>query len=241
MKAEVTEQDYELLSRYLDGELDDAQARELRQRLLAEQDLRAVFERMKAVDGRLRDALDVAGADAVPVHVRQMVENAATRANPRGKRLGWGLGVAASVLFAAGVLMNVDQQGTPAGGGAQFAAQDALVAPVLERAPSRGEGWETLPDGSQVRALLSFPGVDGNWCREYLLAQDGREWRGVACRDSGDWVTAVLAVEKHAGVDGYRPAGATTPDQVASFIDSRAADIPLSREQEAALIGSGWE
>jgi hypothetical protein len=239
MKAELTEQDYELLSQYLDGELDDGQARELRERLLAEQDLRAVHERMRTLDSRLQDALDVAGAGTVPVHVREMLQRAATHGNPGRTRLGWGLAVAASVLFAAGVVINVGQQGA---GGAQYAAQDALVAPVLERSPSRGDGWETLPDGSQVRALLSFPSVDGNWCREYLLAQGDGEWRGVACRASpGQWVTAVLAAEEHGGAGGYRPAGAVTADQVASYIDGRAADIPLSREQEAALIARNWE
>lgn len=236
MNNEVTEQDYELLSQYLDGELGTGQARALSARLLAEPSLRAEYEQMKAVDERLRGAFQVAGADAVPAHVRERVKAAPTRGRKRAA--GWGFGVAASVLFAAGVVLNADRQGES---GPQFAAQDALVAPVLERAPSRGEGWEVLPDGSQVRPLLSFSGLDGDWCREYLLAQDGREWRGVACRASGQWVTAVLATEEHAGAGGYRPAGAMTADAVAAFIDDRAADIPLSREQEAALIARGWE
>lgn len=234
MNEKVSEQDFELLSQLLDGELEPEQAREVSARLLAEPALRKVYERMKSSDSRLRAAFDAAGADAVPAQVAQMVQTAATRDR---KRLGWSLGVAASVLFAAGVVINTDQPGE---GVPQFAAQDALVAPVLERAPSRGDGWETLPDGSQVRPLLSFSGLEGDWCREYLLAHEGQEWRGVACRASGQWVTAVLAAEAHTGEGGYRPAGAATPGEVAAFIDRSAADIPLSREQEAALIARGW-
>ncbi len=236
MNDKVTEQDFELLSRHLDGELGAEQAREVNARLLAEPALRSVYERMKSADGRLRAAFEGAGAEAVPAHVTEMVQNAATRDR---KRLGWGLGVAASVLFAAGVVINSGQPGENA---PQYAAQDAPVAPVLERAPSRGEGWDVLDDGSQLRPLLSFSGLDGEWCREYLLAHEGQEWRGVACRTTdGQWVTAVLAAEQLTGAGGYRPAGAATPEEVAAYIDNRAADIPLSRAQEAALIAHGWQ
>jgi len=240
MKIEVTEKDYELLSGYLDGELDAGQLQALRARLLSEPPLRAACERLAAVDKRLRDAFDVPGADSVPAHITQMVQTAPTRGRGVNKRVGWGLGVAASVLVAAGVMFNAHRQDQA---GAEFAAQDALLAPVLERALSRGEGWELLPDGARVRPLLSFPSVEGGWCREFLLAQRGREWRGVACRAAaGQWETAVLAPEQ-AGASGlaYRPAGAVSSDQVEIFVDSRAADIPLSREQEAALIARGWE
>jgi len=239
MNSDLTEKDYEMVSGYLDGELDGEQARALRARLLSEPRLRAASERLAAVDKRLQDAFDVPGADSVPAHITQMVQAAGTRGRYSKRRLGWGLGVAASVLFAAGVVLNADRQDRA---GSQFAAQDVLVAPVLERALSRGEGWEQLPDGTRVRALLSFSSTEGSWCREYLLAQPGGEWRGVACRVAGQWQTAVLAPEQAIVSErAYRPAGAASPDQVVSFVDEHAADIPLGREQEAALIARGWE
>jgi len=242
MKTELTEQDCELLSRYLDGELGAEENQALRSRLLSEPPLRAAYERFKAVDNRLRDAFDVPGADTVPAHVTQMVRTARTRGREGSPtaRAGWGLGVAVAVLAAAGVMVNSLRQENQ--GGAQFTAQDALVAPVLERALSRGEGWEVLPDGTRVRPLLSFPSVEGSWCREYLLGQEDREWRGVACRSAGHWETAVLAAEQPvAAEEGYRPAGAVSPDEVVSFIDSYSADIPLSGEEEAEKISRGWE
>lgn len=242
MTIELTDKDYELLSRYLDGELGAEEVQALQARLLSEPPVRAAYERLKAVDNRLRSAFDVPGVDSVPAHITQMVETARTRGRRGGsqtRRAGWGLGVAATVLVAAGVIVNSGRQGP---GGAQFAAQDALVAPVLERSLSRGEGWEALPDGARVRPLLSIPSVEGGWCREYLLARGDREWRGVACRSGGIWQTAVLAEEQTtAAGKAYRPAGALSPDQVVSFIDSHSADIPLSREQEAELIARGWE
>ncbi|NQX87635.1 MAG: hypothetical protein HRT77_03125 [Halioglobus sp.] len=239
MKAELSDKDYEQLSQYLDGELDDAQVRELSARLLSEQDLRAVYERMKGLQNRLQEA--VSGADTVPLQLRQSVERAATRQHRGRQRTGWGVAVAASVLLAAGVLMTVDRVEQP-DDGMRLVVRDRLLTPALERQPSRGNGWETLTDGSQLRVVLSFPSVDGSWCREYLLAQENVEWRGVACREeAGRWVTAVRVAGEHRAVDGYRPAGVATPDEVATYINRQAADIPLSREQEAALIARDWQ
>jgi hypothetical protein len=241
MKIELTEQDCELLSRYLDGELGAEESQALRARLLSEPSLRAAYERFRAVDARLREAFDAPGADTVPANVTQMVRAARTRGHEGGPtgRTGWGLGVAVAVLVVAGVVVNYLRQDQD---GAQFMAQDALVAPVLERTLSRGEGWEVLPDGTRVRPLLSFPSVEGSWCREYLLGREDREWRGVACRSAGHWETAVLAAEQPAAAEqAYRPAGAVSPDEVVSFIDTYSADIPLSGEQEAEKISRGWE
>jgi hypothetical protein len=245
MKTELTEQDYELLSQYLDGELPAAQAQQLRERLLAEPSLRAGFERIKTVNDHLTGAFGVSGVDAVPAHVVQMLQHPKSHED-KGfyqRRVGWGLAVAASVLAAAGLLLNPGQNDQRGDELAQTGRHDALLSPVLEQSLSRGDGWIFLVDGTSIRPLLSFPSVEGGWCREYLLTDAGSEWRGVACRSAGQWVTAVLAaVESSGTIDQYyRPAGATTPDQVTAFIDSKSANIPLSQEQETELIARGWQ
>ena len=208
MKAKVTEQDYELLSQYLDGELADGQARELRERLLSRagpaRRVRAHESGGRASEKCLQLGRCRRGARH---HQADGGEGGATRENAGGKRLGWGLGVAASVLFAAGVVMNADPGRTDRG--------CTVCSPGC---PGNARSWRahlpvgrvgrSLPDGSQVRALLSFPSVDGGWCREYLLAQEGSEWRGVACREaSGQWVTAVLAAEEHTARGRLSPGG----------------------------------
>lgn len=245
MITELTEQDYELLSQYLDGELPAAQVQELRARLLAEPPLRAGFERIKTVNDHVTGAFKVSGVDTVPAHVVQRLQHATSREDKGAyqRRVGWGLAVAASVLAAAGLLLNSGQNNQSGDYIAQAGRHDALLSPVLEQSLSRGEGWIFLADGTSIRPLLSFPSVEGGWCREYLLTDAGSEWRGVACRSAGQWVTAVLAtVESSGTIDQYyRPAGATTSDQVSAFIDSRSADIPVSKEQEAELIARGWQ
>lgn len=244
MKTELTEQDYELLSQYLDGELPPVQAQELRERLLAEPSLRAVFARLEAVNDQVTGAFAVSGVDAVPAHIVQMVQNSKTHGN-KGfyqSHVGWGLAVAATVVAVAGLLLSAGQHEQAGDYMAQAARRDALLSPVLEQSRSRGEGWISLADGTSIRPLLSFPSVEGGWCREFLLTDASSESHGVACRSAGRWVTEVLAAEVSPGAsDQYRPAGAPASDQVTAFIDSRSADIPLSQEREAELIARGWQ
>jgi hypothetical protein len=245
MKTELTEQDYELLSQYLDGELPSLQAQELRERLLAEPSLRSVFERIKTVNDRITGAFDVSGIDTVPAHVVQMIQNSKTHESKsvhQRRVVGWGLAVAASVVAAAGLLLSLGQSDHSGAYLSSAARHDALLSPVLEQSRSRSEGWISLADGTSIRPLLSFPSVEGGWCREFLLTDANSEWRGVACRSAGRWVTEVLAAGVSSGAnDQYRPAGTATSEQVSAFIDRRSSDIPVSQEQEVELIARGWQ
>ena len=120
-------------------------------------------------------------------------------------------------------------------------SMDPQLAGALERSPSRASGWETLGNDRVFRGVLTFPAADGRWCREFLLAQNESQWRGVACRDSGEWVNQVVGSEVFLEQETqYRPAGAGDSEQVARFIDETATDVALGPQQEAALIASGW-
>lgn len=234
----MTDQDYEILSQFLDGELPPAEAQALRARLLAEPQLRQAFDRMRKLDENVKSAHAIAGIDDVPAHVTAMVET-----TPRRQRSPvWGLAVAASLVAATGLILSNGWQQTAE----QYpgAGSDPQLAQLLETTPSHAESWNTLLDGRQARPLLSFLDKSGNWCREYLLSQAGATWRGVACRTTGDWHTHVqtLTSEEPLAVGGgYRTASAADSDQVASFIQENAADIALSLSQEAELISRHWQ
>lgn len=237
----MTEQDYELLSQYIDGELPASAALELRKRLLAEPPLRAAFEALRGVDDEVRAAFSVLGTDTVPEHVTAMLRDAPTHeeTQPRRHRAAWGLAVAASLVAATAVLVVPDWR--EASSPSQINGDD-LLAQMLEHSPSRSEGWDALPDGRQARPLLSFQNQSGQWCREYLLSSVGQTWRGVACRDAGNWRTQAFSVEDFQDHGSeYRPAGAKPADDINAYINSQAADIPLSVDQEADLITSHWK
>ena len=241
----MTEQDYELLSQYLDGELAAPEAQKLRQKLIAEPLLRASLERLQKVNNRVKHAFDVPGADTVPARVVTMVKNARTRGGrlSQAQRAGWGLAVAASLVAASGLLLVPDWHQQTGDSLALSADEDALLTYEFEYSPSRADGWDTLSDGRQVRPLLSFANKQGGWCREYLMSVEGATWRGVACRSTqGRWTTEVLSAETLGGSSNeYRPAGTPNSEQITLFIDTHSADIALSLEEEADLIVRNWQ
>lgn len=228
----MKDQDYELLSQYLDGELSATATSELRLRLMAEPELRAHYDRMRKVNADVHDTFNAPGSDAVPQRITQLLQSDSS-ANKR--RAGWGFAVAASLLAATGLLMNPEQ--------AADSAADTVLTAALDNTPSRGDGWETLSDGRKLRPVLSFAHRDGSWCREYMLLQDDQSWRAVACRSAGQW-TDSLRIASPAMQDSsteYRPAGAGDIDKINAFIATHEAGIALSRKQEAEQISANWQ
>lgn len=232
MDSDMTEYDYELLSQYIDGELNGATLQSLRERLMAEPTLRAELNRLQRTDDKVKSAFEGSGTDSVPATVVSLLQGDAVSSHQRRGLVGFA--VAATLVVASGMLLN--PFGTDSGG------SDSLLAGVLEHNPSRAEGWIALSDGRNVRPLLSFARVGGDWCREYLLrSTQGEQSRGVACRTQQQWRNAVVAVEPATGdASEYRPAGTGSADVVSAYIDQQAADIPLSLQQEATLIEQGW-
>lgn len=230
----MNEQDYQLLSQYLDGELNQIAARQLEQRLQTEPQLQATLNEMGTLDSRVKQAF--AGTDKAPEQLVAMVRPASNvvALSQRKHRPAWQYAVAASLVAAAGVLLAPQwQPDSPAG---------PTLAGILETTPSMAEGWKTLADGKEVRPVLSFQSFDGNWCREYLLSASGEGQRGIACREAGQWNTRVAVPAQLPGsTTEFRPAGAGDADAVANFLADNADGIALGAAQEQAVINANWE
>lgn len=234
----MTEQDYQLLSQYIDGELPSPEAQALRKRLIADPLLRAELERMQRANERVVNALRDADRGAVPAHVVELLErdSAGVAQLSTVRRAGWGLAIAATVLAASGILLNPQWS-------AKAPDRDTLLAGVLEQHSSSASDWHTLEDGQRARAVLSFRSVSGSWCREYLVAGEGGDLHGIACREDGAWRTRVITEIALAEPDSteYVPAAAADSDRIARFIDANAADIAVSRSEEKRLIENDWQ
>ncbi|MEH6516444.1 MAG: hypothetical protein V7742_07160 [Halioglobus sp.] len=243
MKNEVrmtmNNQDYELLSQYIDGELDATATAQLQHRLDQDVSLRQSLQAMQALNTRVHAAF--LNTDTVPGHIPDLLGKKQSNvvAFPQiNRQSGWGFAIAASLLAASGLLM-FQNGGQMAG---SFPEQDALISSVLDQAPSRGEGWDTLEDGSDFRPVLSFQTVSGQWCREYLLHSEASTGRGVACHTDGEWMTAVFSSQSQPGTTTeYRPAGANDADAVAHFIADQAASVALSASEETQMIAKDWQ
>lgn len=243
----MNDRDFELLSAYIDGELEPAIAAALESRLAQEPALSAHLAELRALQNQLQDtAATSADGTPVPAHIRELLQP-----RPSGIRslphrltqfpgnLRQGLAIAASLAAIAGLLLASQWQN-----GLDGANDDVLLAAALETLPSRAAGWDTLDDGRRLRAVLSFPSREGNWCREYILTAGDSAIRGVACRDSSNWATRIAA--PHALLPGgdeeaYRPASAGDSDDIARFIDQHVAGDVAGAETEAGLIARSWQ
>lgn len=226
-----------LLSMYIDNELDAAQTIALVSRLKSEPVLRTRLTQLEENDELVKQVY-AQSAVRVPNEVTALVsaDNVTLLRPVRQWRRWTAAAVAASCAAVVAMLVNTNQT-------AVFnpMAIDAQMAQALESSPSRASGWETLDDERNFRSVLTFPAVDGTWCREFLLAHRESNWRGVACRDGGNWVNQVVGSEVFLNQETqYRPAGADDTESVARFIDETATDVALGPQQEAALIQSGW-
>ena len=238
----MTEQDYELLSQYLDDELTESAAAELEQRLTKDTKLTAGLERLRLENERLKEAFNAPGLETVPARIVALLEQDTQPSIiplPHRRLAGWGFALAASLVVAASALLIT--QGNPAATRQSAPLADSMLSRVLEQSPSRSSGWETLADGRQARPILSFASKAGNWCREYLVSGADGYSQGVACRSDGAWVTRVIArAQVPRTASEYRPAGSTDADQVADFIAAQAAGIALDSQQERELISRQW-
>ncbi|MHA7815670.1 MAG: anti-sigma factor family protein [Pseudohaliea sp.] len=235
----MTDRDFELLSQYLDDELDSAARAALEQRLAAEPELADLLARLRRLDGQIAASVCASATDSVPEHVADLLredDKVVPLCAPL-RRAAWPAALAASVIAATALLLVPGEDGQQ-----PLTGSDTLLAGALESEPSRAEGWVMLADGRALQPVLTFPSRDGSWCREFLLRDDNQDWRGVACRDAGNWQTQVVARETFlAAEEVYRPAGAGDNDKVAGFITRNAADIALGAREERALIASDWQ
>lgn len=249
MTSTMNDQDWQLLSAYLDDELSPEARADCAQRLQQEPALTAGLQALEALQTELRGTLhSAAAAQPVPPHIKALLDTAPVSITSLPHRLhnftgarARGFAVAASLAAAAALLLLPQWQGSP--NGPQHDTTNLLSA-TLEQLPSSADRWETLADGSEVRAILSFPIHDGTWCREYLLRSSEQSVRGIACRDNGQWETrvAVAQLMLPAGEeDAYRPASASDSDQIAAFVGINARDDVAGEEREAGLITSNWQ
>lgn len=244
--------DIELLSQYLDGELAAAASRELENRLHSDSTLQSTLLRMQELNHRVRDTLaeresvpesiralltapetdDASSANVLPFPVAGTERRADAAPPPR-----WGFALAASLVAGIALVLVSSLDQAPE---SSLPGNDALVSRALDEQAS-GSDWYALDDGRELQPVLTFAHEDGRWCREYLLRGGESDWRAVACRSDTRWETQAAGLESYLETSGaYRPAGAADTAPVAVFINQNAADIALGREDEAALIARNW-
>lgn len=223
-----TQDDFDLLSQYLDGELDSQQSLELKQRLLAEPDLNKQLRKIKNLNTNIQEVMpdydeeplsdDLAALLAVDETEEKQVERPAWYKQY--------LPMAASVMFIM-VLANVliNQSGN---------SQQVLPAGYNLSAFSTNVK-QTIASGGELIIVQSYADNNEQLCREYFAKQQKLTEHGVSCFEAGNWQKRVYSVESNDGQDYMTASG--DENSVEAFLASGSL-TKLNDEQEKNLLKS---
>jgi hypothetical protein len=115
---------------------------------------------------------------------------------------------------------------------------------VLESAPS-AEVIKLPTEDAAVRPVLTFRAKDGRFCREFEIFAASGGSTGIACREregEGDWRAQVMVSTAGAPPNSnyYTPAGQSDEPALDEVVDRLIEGDPLSAEEEARALASGW-
>lgn len=259
----MNETDIETLMAYADGELDEAQIREVQALLASDADARAMVERFRQTRADLAPGLDALLNEPVPQRLIDTVRHhpmggaSATPAAPPLTRVAADPGVVNATRaaantpsywprMAAAACLAMAVGLTTGHWWGQQSSAGSDVAQVFQRALQTLPSGETLVAGSvQVMPVASFRAADGQACREFEQEMQGRLAHGVACRVDNQWVARVVLDRGPAnGPLGEMPTFAPASgeaDALATVLDRLGAGAVLDTAEERQLIDSAWK
>lgn len=138
-----------------------------------------------------------------------------------------GLPLLAVAIVLAGFLLRWLPQDNPLAMTMPEAERAALIE--LHSGQVRG-----LDDGTQLRMIASYRGLEGQLCRRYDMARDGAVRAVLACRERDGWHQRV-AMQRDTRDGSFRPV--TDESAMDAALEAVGAGAPLSEADEAAALG----
>jgi hypothetical protein len=238
--------DDQILSAYLDGELDRETATKVEAEVRSDQAVARRLEQLKALEANLGSAYAGAMEEPVPKRLSRVVaiDNATGLSGFRFPRLADLLRpiviAPAFASLAVGLLA-----GTMTTTG--VATTSALVADrdgALRLAGNTEKAVDVARSGvvqavGDVRVLvrLSFTDGSGRACRHVSLSHDDV----VVCRGSAGWMVDSLAPGAGVSGEGYQTAASPAPREISAALTRLHVATALDSEEEAAMIKSQWK
>lgn len=253
----------ERLSAYLDGMLEQADARALEAELEKDPAAGRRLAEMARNDRALRQHLQAAARRPVPDAISDMLEPA-----PRSGTRSWlsGLGArltswsampapfqavgAVAVLAVVGIgVLAMLGPGTGFNGSA---AEAALVRALPSTNPGVSRFLDVQPSGEvlsldgSARAVvdMSFEHTDGRYCRQYRVSigDTASSFAAIACRSGSGWQEVLMQrVDGSIGDSGmFHAASGQSSSVLDGYILGNAAGDIMVGEPEAELIERNW-
>lgn len=218
----------DLISAYLDNELDAERRAMVEKYLRTDSGAAARLERLRSADNLLREAFPAFDQPRDALLASMILAPSAERAPRR-----WVMQVAA---MAAAVMFGVLLGEGIGSNGAD--APYAISSRQGELLNTLASGESAAADGGEFEAVLSVVSDAGDICRQFRVTSDGRRTDVLACRQATNNAWAMIAAAPAQEVNAYIPAGANSPIDVA--IQGLGPAEALDAEGERAMIAREW-
>lgn len=224
--------DDELLSAFLDDELEAADRARVQAALDQDAGARLRLERMRMADSRLRREIPVRPASPIDP-VAQYILNAESGAHASRPLLRRRPALIALAASLAGVMLGflLARSADPGAAGAM------LASGALQRLLEQQASGEAVSAGEEkLSVLMTLRSAGGQICRLYTAERPQGGGEGLACRQEDGW--HVLAWDATTGNSSNFRTAAASP-WLDAAMDRLEAD-PLTVAQERDLLSRGW-
>jgi len=251
----------ELLTAYVDGELEGTERARIEQAIALDARLAQRVAQHRALRARLRKAFDGALHEPLPQRLlnaaklpaasgpAQIIDLARVRAararRPEKRRAPIprraAIAVTASLLvgLGAGVLIESLITGTSL---TEYRNGSLLASGSLNRALNE-QLASAAPVSGAVRIGLSFRAKTGGYCRTFVI-DNKRALAGFACREQQRWRVVTLLGADRASSPGspqaYRMASSAMPPPLLQAVNEHISGEPLDASDEAKARRGDW-
>jgi len=221
----------EMLMAFVDGELDQATAEEVRRATARDAGLARRADQFRTARQWSKNAFaDILRQPAPERLVGAVLGRPSAVVPLRRRRLPSGsLALAASIAILFGAAGYWLGQQHPPRGMALLGA--GPVAQTLGQTPSGRSSPVAFVGGEMRLETLAAHKVDGGLCRMFALSGGAGVWRGVGCARGNGWTVEIAASVPG---EGYTPASSGAAASIDAFLDAAGAGEALSPEEEEA-------
>jgi hypothetical protein len=222
----------EVLSTYVDGELDERARTEVEAALAHDAGARVRLERLRTADEFVREAIpEFTRTDEDPI-ARHILSYDGSRPEPA--RVRTVRRAAATLLaLAAGVAgLGIGITGSGLLRGAPAVIDDGVIT-ALE---TKASGEQERQGARTVTLVLSFRSNDGRYCRVFDIASTRLHGEGIACRTGAEWQLAGWDGTHETG--GFQAAGGDP--MIDELMNRLGGNEALEPGTERKLIDAKW-
>lgn len=223
----MKQDDYDLLSQYIDGELASEQQSEVKRRLLSDPEFNALHQQLKTLSDNVKNVIPDFKDEPVRDELAQLLET--KKPQPVTELNSWkrALPIAASLAFVCvlGYLL-VSQPFNNNG----MTLSESMLSQVAD-----DENWLS-DNGTEVVVVQSYLGSEQTLCREYYARKAEDVEHGLSCYDNGQWQKQVFAIKGNDS-EAYYVTASSEFNGVEQFIESKGLE-PLTENQANEVLAT---